>query len=83
LTSGNTLSAAIPESAFPKFIEGFQVLDSPILTGSHFAQVSAQFDKIGIAFQLFASFPGEDLIDLRQHKLSPLAIEFWALWADS
>src|SRR5438093_11081055 len=32
---------------------------------------------MGIAFQIFAALPGEDLIDLRQNELSPFAIEFW------
>src|SRR5215472_1999510 len=64
------------ETLLEEFIEGFQVFKSPILSGSHFTEILAQFDEALVAFVLFGLFPGQDLINLPQDQERSLAIEF-------
>src|SRR6516164_304018 len=71
-----SLSARLRKTFFEKLIERFQVLESPILTGSHLAKILAQFDEALVAFVLFGLFPGQDLINLSQDQECSLAIEF-------
>src|SRR5215469_14363491 len=59
-----------------EFIEGFQILEPPVLSGSHLAEILAQFDEALVAFVLLGLLPGQDLINFPQDQERSLAIEF-------
>src|SRR5215469_5249786 len=71
-----SLSARLRKAFFEKLIEGFQVLEPPILAGSYLTERLAQFDEALVAFVLFGLFPGQDLINLAEDHECSLAIEF-------
>ena len=48
----------------------------PVLTSSHFAQVSAQFDEPRVLFLLGIALPGQDLIDLVENEHSAAPVQF-------
>src|SRR5215472_3093059 len=68
--------SGLREALLEEFIEGFQVLEPPILAGSYLAEILAQFDEALVAFVLFGLFPGQDLINLPEDQECSLAIEF-------
>jgi hypothetical protein len=51
-----------------EIVEGAEVFESPILTRSHFAEVSAQFDEPRVFLLLGMALPGQDLIDLVENE---------------
>jgi len=59
-----------------KIIEGAEVFEPPVLAGSHFAQISAEFDEPRVLLLLGMALPGQDFIDLIQNKQSATAIQF-------
>src|SRR5215469_18126027 len=71
-----SLSARLGKAFFEKLIEGFQVLEPPVLSGSYLTEILAQFHEALVAFVFFGLFPGQDLINLPQDQECSLAIEF-------
>src|SRR5205807_459596 len=59
-----------------ELVERLQVLQSPVLSRSHFAEIPTEVDKSGVPLCLFLPFPGQDLVDSRQNEEGSLAIEF-------
>ena len=47
-----------------KLIKGLQIVDPPVLTGPHFAQVTAQLHKARVPLPLRRPFPMQNLVDL-------------------
>ena len=68
------------EFLLQKLIEGLQIVDSPILTGPHFAEVAAQLYKAGIPLPLRRPFPVQNLVDLLEHKQSSTLIQSGCHW---
>jgi hypothetical protein len=64
------------ELLLEEFIEGRQVVHPPVLPGAHFAEVPAELNEACIALLLGPLFPGQDLIDLRQHECRAAMIVF-------
>jgi len=52
------LAAGIGKAVFQELVKGFQPLDSPVLPGPHFAEITPQLDKAGIALGFAALLPG-------------------------
>src|SRR5438105_15924768 len=69
------LPARLREPPFQKIIERLQVLDPPILTRPHLAQISTKFYELGVATHLYPLLPSKDLVDLPEHKPSSLGVE--------
>src|SRR5208282_505643 len=58
-----------------KLVERLQVLEPPVLSRSHLAQIPAEIDEARVPLHLFLSFPRQDLVDLGQNEKSALATE--------
>src|SRR5207245_5203467 len=52
-----------------------QVLQPPVLSCAHFAQISSQLHKAGVFLRLFALLPGQDLIDFGEYELGSPTVE--------
>ena len=63
------------ESLLEKLIEGLEIVEPPVLPGSHLTQVAAELHKPGIALPIDGLLPAQDFIDLGQHKQSPASVE--------
>ena len=61
------LPSRFREAPLQELVKGLQVLQPPVLSSSYFAQVLAQFHKLGIALVVVPCLPGQDLVDLAQH----------------
>src|SRR5271154_2562434 len=70
------LSPRFGEPFFEEFVEGFEILEPPILPRSNLAEILSQFNKSLVAFVLLRLLPGQDLIDLPENNEGPSAIEF-------
>src|SRR5215469_15944440 len=47
-----------------EIIEGAEVFEPPVLSSSHFGQISTEFDEPCVLLLLGMALPGQDLIDL-------------------
>ena len=59
-----------------EIIEGAEVFEPPVLAGSHFAQILAQFDESRVLLLLGMALPGQDLIHLVENEQSAAPIQF-------
>jgi hypothetical protein len=50
------LALRLRETPFQEFLEGLQVLHSPILSGSNFTQITTEIDKSGIPLRVASGF---------------------------
>ncbi len=53
-----------------ELIEGFEIVEPPVLPGPDLAQVATELHKPGIALPIDGLLPAQDLIDLGQHEQS-------------
>src|SRR5207249_4584814 len=70
-----SLTPRLRESPFQEFVEGFQVLQPPVLPRSNFTQITTKFDKASVPFRLLPLFPSQDFVDFGKHEQGSLAIE--------
>src|SRR5207253_9820892 len=70
-----SLTPRLRESPFQEFVEGFHVLQPPVLSRSHFTQITTKFDKASVPFRLLPLFPSQDFVDFGKHEQSSPAIQ--------
>ncbi len=58
-----SLTPRLRESPFQEFVEGFHVLQPPVLSRSNFTQITTKFDKASVPFRLLPLFPSQDFVD--------------------
>ena len=63
-----SFSSRLRESSREKIVERCQVLDSPVLSRSDFAQIAPEFDEARVAFRLVLLLPRQNLVDLRKDE---------------
>ena len=63
-----SLSSRLRESSCEEIIKRRELLDSPVLSRSNFAQIAPEFDEARIAFCLVLLFPRQNLVDFRKRK---------------
>jgi hypothetical protein len=56
------------------------MVEPPVLSRADFAEIPSQLHEPGVPFVLRSLLPGQDVVDLRQHKQCSPAIEFWSHW---
>src|SRR5436309_12599017 len=70
-----SLPSRFRKPPFQEFVEGFHVLQPPVLSRSNFTQITTKFDKASVPFRLLPLLPGQDLVNLRQHEQGSPTIE--------
>ena len=51
-----------------KLFKRLQIVDPPVLTGPHFAEIATQLDKALVPLPLGRPFPVQNLVELLQHE---------------
>src|SRR5262249_30451701 len=74
------LAPRLRESSFKKLVKGLQLFQAPVLPGAYFAEIPAKFDEFGLFLALLSRFPGEDLVDLRQHEQRSFLVQLRRHW---
>src|SRR6185437_905031 len=68
-------SAGLGEAFFKELVKRGQVLEPPVLSCPHLAEVLSQLDKAHIPLLFFSPFPSEDLVNLVQDQQSAPSVE--------
>src|SRR6185369_12131476 len=70
-----SLASGFGELLFQKLVKRRQVVQPPILSGTHLTQVAAEFYESHIPLLIRILLPCQNLIDLRENDKSPAPIE--------